>query len=104
MIISSNTSSHPSQIWNSTYCAFDGCQIKAKTDENPGSAFAARQNINRALVTADKRASRMTDHRIGVIYKYEGYELGHVEIGKDSVTKTEKKYMDDGINCQSASC
>lgn len=41
-----------------------------------------RQNINRALVTTDKRVNRMMGHRVSVIYKYEDYEFGCVEVGK----------------------
>ena len=46
----------------------------------------------------------MMSHRIDMIYKYKDYEFGCVEIGKDSVTKTENKYMDDDINCQRVPC
>lgn len=32
-----------------------------------------------------------------VIYKHEGFEIGCVEIGKDSITRTDNRYMNDGM-------
>lgn len=85
------------RIWNTTYCAFDGCQIMAKIGEKSRNASAARQNQNQALATTERRANRTMGHRIDVIYKYKGFKLGCIEIGNDSITRTDNRYMNDGM-------
>ncbi|CAO3679992.1 hypothetical protein G6F70_008432 [Rhizopus microsporus] len=69
----------------------------AKIGEKSRNASAARQNQNQALATTERRANRTMGHRIDVIYKYKGFKLGCIEIGNDSITRTDNRYMNDGM-------
>ncbi|CAO3606581.1 unnamed protein product [Mucor hiemalis] len=84
-------------MWNMTYSAFEGCSIKALVCEKTGNASTIRKNTIRVLATSEKRTNRLMGHRIDTIYKHEDYELGCIEVGKDSVSTTDNKYLDDGM-------
>lgn len=79
-------------MWNMTYSAFEGSSIKALVCEKTGNASTIRKNTIRVSATSEKRTNRLMGHRIDTIYGHEDYELGCIEIGKDSVSTTDNKY------------
>ncbi|KAG1138819.1 hypothetical protein G6F37_010191 [Rhizopus arrhizus] len=79
------------------YTKFADRRIRRKLGERSSIAVGLARNANRSLETNKKRQRKAVGAKVDILFKVGNNEFGSCEIGRDTVTVADDKYMDDGL-------
>ncbi|KAI9245784.1 hypothetical protein EDC94DRAFT_653518 [Helicostylum pulchrum] len=85
------------ELWPFVYKIFRDRRIRGKLGERSSIAVGLARNANRSLETNKKRQRKAVGAKVDILFKVGNNEFGSCEIGRDTVTVADDKYMDDGL-------